>query len=81
MNVILVKSDSVTVPELENPDAKRYLTEAVDYHKKWAVAHIGQLNSFLSGNLDKAKEFGKMSDEFADQEGLSSVMAYKAVGL
>lgn len=81
MNAILDKSESITIIEFENEDAKRYLTEAVDYHKKWALAHKAQLNSFLIANLDEAKRYGALSDSFADQEALSLVMAYQSVGL
>jgi len=81
MQSILDRSDAVIISKLENEDATRYLTEAIDTHKKWSLMQKAKITAVLSGDLDNAKQYGLQCDELASKEALALVMAYKVVGL
>ncbi|MGZ5028975.1 MAG: hypothetical protein ACXWAT_06735 [Methylobacter sp.] len=81
MNKALDESDNLIFPSLENKDGERYIVDAMDSHKKWALAQRTKLSYIIQADLDNAKIFGNAADEFAAKEAMSLFMAYKAVGL
>ncbi|WP_287496886.1 hypothetical protein [Pandoraea sp. CB10b_02] len=67
--------------DVENVDAKRYLTEAIDTHKKWALVQQTKVAALSKGDIDTVMEMREQADKLAMQEALSLSMAFKAIGL
>lgn len=81
MIATLEKANAIKVPDAGNVDAKRYITEAIDAHKKWALVLQAKVAALSKGDIDTAKEMSEQADKLAMQKGLSLSMAFKAVGL
>lgn len=76
----LEKSNSIAVPDLEHAEAKRHLTDAIDLHKKWAVAQQAKLRFFSKGEFESAKELNQQAQQLAMQEAIALAVVFKEVG-
>jgi hypothetical protein len=81
MATTLDQAGDMEIPAITNSDAKRYITEAIDTHKKWAMTQQAKINAAMKSDGELAKEMGSQADKLAMQEALALSMAYKAVGL
>lgn len=77
----LKDGEKIEVPALKDANAQRYLTEAVDFHKKWIEAQQAKIGFSLKGDVKNGKMMGDAADHLALQEAMSMNMAGKAVGL
>ncbi len=81
LSSVLDKSERFQSPNIEQADAQRYITKAVDIHKEWALTQKAKLNAIVSLDGGTAKAMGGRCDELAMQEAMQLILAYKAVGL
>jgi len=81
MLATLDRANDMEIPNIVNASARRYVTEAIDNHKKWAVMQQARIRASIEGNADFAKEFNNQADKLAIEEALALGMAYRAAGL
>jgi hypothetical protein len=75
------ESPKINPPKLSNPDAQRYITEAVDLHKKRSIMITSKFSSLMSGEVDQAMSMNTQIDNLAMQEAVSLKMAFDALGV
>ncbi|MFZ6730629.1 hypothetical protein ACO0LG_01720 [Undibacterium sp. Ji42W] len=77
----LEKSNSIKVPDVTQADARRYMTDAVDAHKKWALTMQAKIAALSKGNIEQVKRMNATAESFAVDEAMALGLAYKALGL
>ncbi len=77
----LEQATNVEIPAVANADAKRYIAEAIDTHKKWALTQQIKIGALVKADLDTTKKMSDQADQLAMQEALALSLAFKAVGL
>lgn len=77
----LEKANGIKVPDITQADAKRYATDAVDAHKKWALTMQAKIVALSKGDMEQIKAMGARADNFAMDEAVALGLAYKALGL
>ena len=78
---ILNRAKDINAKHLSNEKADKYLQEAVDAHKKWALLQQLKINALMSGDLQMAKNLASQSDKTANDEGIDLVMAFQELGI
>ncbi len=78
---ILNRAKDINAKHLSNEKADKYLQEAVDAHKKWALLQQLKINALMSGDLQMAKNLASQSDKTANDEGIDLVMVFQELGI
>ncbi len=79
MSAILDKSALIQDPVIQNPQGRRYVFDAIDSHKKWALTQQLRLAAILKLDKKSAKSAGDEADNYASQEGVALVLASKTL--
>ena len=78
---ILNRAKEVNAKHLSNEKADKYLQEAVDAHKKWALLQQLKINALMSGDLQMAKNLASQSDKTANDEAIELMMTFQELGI